>query len=285
MDIADVSGIAADTALHGIFDTHCHYDDHAFDGDRQAVLERIFSHGSPVEYLMHACTDLVSAEYGITAAEKYPNYYCSVGIHPEVFDKQYGIYRDGLPENAYKKLKDLAADPKVKAIGEIGLDYHYEGSDTPEMKAAQNELFAEQLKLAGELDLPVIMHCRDATEDFLAACRKYRPKGVCHCFSGSAETAQELVELGLYIGFTGTLAFKNSKKTKRAFAAVPTDRVLFETDAPYMAPPPFRGCRCESDMIAYVALEGERLSGIPAQQLIDITRDNAKRLFDITSNK
>ena len=279
MDIADVSGIFSETGISGIFDSHCHYDDHAFDADREAVLERLFSEGSPVSFLMHACTDLVSAEYGIAAAGRYPRYYTSVGIHPEVFDSQYGIYRNGLPEGYIEKLRRLAEDPKVKAIGEIGLDYHYEGSDTPEMKAAQKELFESQLILADELGLPVIMHCRDAAEDFLELCGKHTPKGVCHCFSGSAETARELIALGLYIGFTGTLAFKNSKKTKRAFAAVPTDRLLFETDAPYMAPPPFRGCRCESDMIAYVALEAEALSGIPAQQLADITRRNAQRLF------
>ena len=282
MDIADVSGIFSDTGVKGIFDSHCHYDDHAFDADREAVLDRLFSDGSPVEYLMHACTDLVSAEYGIKAAERYPRYYTSVGIHPEVFDAQYGIYAGGLPEGYIQTLRELAAHPKVRAIGEIGLDYHYEGSDTPEMKAAQTELFEAQLMLANELGLPVIMHCRDATEDFLGLCRKHRPKGVCHCFSGSAETAQELLELGLYIGFTGTLAFKNSKKTKRAFAAVPADRLLFETDAPYMAPPPFRGCRCESDMIAYVALEAERLSGIPAAELAEITSGNARRMFGIS---
>ncbi len=281
MDIADVSGILADTGVNGIFDSHCHYDDHAFDGDREKVLDRIFSEESPVRYLMHACTDLVSAEYGIAAAEKYPGYFTSVGIHPEVFDSEYGIYRGGLPEGYINKLRELAAHPKVKAVGEIGLDYHYEGSDTPEMKAAQTELFEAQLVLANELGLPVIMHCRDAAEDFLRICEKHRPRGVCHCFSGSAETAKELLRLGLYIGFTGTLAFKNSKKTKRAFEAVPTDRLLFETDAPYMAPPPFRGCRCESDMIAYVAQEAERLSGIPAAELAAITCGNAKTLFDI----
>ena len=275
METADVSGIFADTGVTGIFDSHCHYDDHAFDTDRDTVLGRLFSEGSPVSFLMHACTDLVSADYGIRAAERFPRYYTSVGIHPEVFDREYGIYRDGLPEGYIERLRALAAHPKVKAIGEIGLDYHYEGSDTPEMKAAQTELFERQL------ELPVIMHCRDATEDFIALCEKHRPKGVCHCFSGSAETARELLDMGLYIGFTGTLAFKNSKKTKRAFSAVPTDRLLFETDAPYMAPPPFRGCRCESDMIAYVALEAERLSGIPAGELADITRENAKRLFGI----
>ena len=281
METADVSGIFADTGVTGIFDSHCHYDDHAFDTDRDTVLGRLFSEGSPVSFLMHACTDLVSADYGIRAAERFPRYYTSVGIHPEVFDREYGIYRDGLPEGYIERLRALAAHPKVKAIGEIGLDYHYEGSDTPEMKAAQTELFERQLELAKELELPVIMHCRDATEDFIALCEKHRPKGVCHCFSGSAETARELLDMGLYIGFTGTLAFKNSKKTKRAFSAVPTDRLLFETDAPYMAPPPFRGCRCESDMIAYVALEAERLSGIPAGELADITRENAKRLFGI----
>ncbi len=278
---ADVSGIRGETGLCGIFDSHCHYDDHAFDPDREDVLTRLFSEDSPVEYLMHACTDLVSAEYGISAAGRYERYYTSVGIHPEVFDGEYGIYREGLPEGYADTLRELAKHDKVRAIGEIGLDYHYEGSDLPEIRAAQTELFERQLMLANELGLPVIMHCRDATEDFVALCRKHRPRGVCHCFSGSAETARELLDIGLYIGFTGALTFKNAKKAKRAFAAVPTDRLLFETDAPYMAPPPFRGCRCESDMIAYVALEAERLSGIPAAELVKITNENAKTLFGI----
>lgn len=261
----------------GIFDSHCHYDDPAFDEDREELIAYLMSEDSAVSLLMHACTDLASAEYGLRMSERYPGYYTSVGIHPETLDKEYGAYRDGLPRDYIERLRELAGAPKVRAIGEIGLDHHYEGYD----REAQNELFESQLVLANELDLPVIMHCRDATEDFLNIVKRHRPKGVVHCFSGSAETARELVGLGLYIGFTGALTFKNAKKAKRAFSAVPQDRLLFETDCPYMAPPPFRGKRCYSEMIALVAAEAEALSGIPAQQLTDITRENAKRLFSI----
>lgn len=264
-------------SVSGIFDSHCHYDDSAFDTDREELLDYLMGGGSAVQYLMHACTDLDSAEFGIRMAERYPGYFTSVGIHPETLDKEYGKYPEGLPENYIGKLRELAKHPKVRAIGEIGLDYHYDGYD----KAAQLELFVSQLELAEDLQLPVIMHCRDATEDFVNLMEKHRPKGVVHCFSGSAETAEQLLKLGLYIGFTGALTFKNAKKAKRAFGVVPADRLLFETDCPYMAPPPFRGKRCYSEMIAFVAKEAEALSGIPAQQLADITNKNAKRLFDI----
>jgi TatD DNase family protein len=157
------------------------------------------------------------------------------------------------------------------------LDYHYEGYD----RAVQLELFESQLELAAELDLPVIMHCREATEDFVRIMEKRRPKGVVHCFSGSAETAVQLQKLGLYIGFTGVLTFKNAKKVKNAFAAVARDRLLFETDCPYMAPVPFRGKRCSSDLIAYLACEAEILSGTAAQELVDTANENARRLFGI----
>jgi TatD DNase family protein len=255
--------------IHNIFDSHCHYDDGAFDGDRDELLTRLLSDGSPVKYMMHACTDLQSAEFGIKTAEKFSNYYTSVGIHPENMEN--------LPENYAETLRRLAAHPKVKAIGEIGLDYHYDGYD----RNAQIELFENQLELARELNLPVIMHCRDATEDFVRLMEKHRPCGVVHCFSGSAETAEQLLKLGLYIGFTGVLTFKNAKKVKKAFSVVPQDRLLFETDCPYMAPAPFRGKRCTSDLIAYVACEAESLCGIPAQKLTDTANENAKRLFNI----
>lgn len=255
--------------IRNIFDSHCHYDDGAFDEDRDELLARLLSDGSSVSYMMHACTDLDSARFGIETAEKFPNFYTSVGIHPENMDE--------LPDDYIDRLRKLAGHPKVRAIGEIGLDYHYDGYD----RNAQIELFESQLLLAGELDLPVIMHCRDATEDFVQLMEKRRPKGVVHCFSGSAETAEQLLKLGLYIGFTGTLTFKNAKKVKKAFAAVPRDKLLFETDCPYMAPTPFRGKRCSSDLIAYIACEAENLSGIPAQELADITNENARRLFGI----
>jgi TatD DNase family protein len=218
---------------------------------------------------MHACTDFDSARFGISAAERFENFYTSVGIHPENISAAVGDY--------IANLKELAAHPKVRAIGEIGLDYHYEGYD----RQAQIELFVNQIRLANELELPVIMHCRDAHEDFLGIMKEYRPKGVVHCFSGSAETASELLKLGLYIGFTGVLTFKNAKKVKKAFAVVPTDRLLFETDCPYMSPEPFRGKRCQSDRIAYIACAAQSLCGIDAQRLADITNENARRLFSI----
>lgn len=261
----------------GIFDSHCHYDDEAFDSDREELLDHLMSENSTVSFLMHASTDIKSAEAGIALSEKYERFYTSVGIHPGAIHREHGVYKDGLPDGCEETLRRLAAHPKVKAIGEIGLDYHYEGYD----KAAQRELFEMQLAIAKELDLPVIIHCREATEDFLTLMKKHRPRGVVHCFSGSAETARELVKLGFYIGFTGALTYNNALKAKRAFAAVPSDRLLFETDCPYMSPLPYRGKRCYSEMIEYVAAEGESLTGIPAQQLIDNTRENAARLFGI----
>lgn len=255
--------------LNNIFDSHCHYDDQAFDEDREELIAQLMSDSSNVQYLMHACTDLRSADYGISMAERYPNYYTSAGIHPENID--------GLPDDYILRLRELASHKKVRAIGEIGLDYHYDGYD----RNAQISLFTNQLSLAAELDLPVIMHCRDATEDFVRLMREYKPRGVVHCFSGSAETAQDLLSLGLYIGFTGVLTFKNAKKTKRAFAEVPLDRLLFETDCPYMAPSPYRGKRCDSRMIEYIAEEASAISGVDAQELIDITNRNAKYLFRI----
>lgn len=270
--LKEVRGVAQITNpedIRNIFDSHCHYDDAAFDGDRYDLLERLLGKDSPVSFMMHACTDLESAEYGIAAAERFPNYYTSVGIHPENAQ----AFTDALSE----RLEELAAHPKVKAIGEIGLDYHYEGYD----RELQISLFEAQLELAERLGLPVIMHCRDALEDFISILEKRRPKGVVHCFSGSAETAERLLDIGLYIGFTGVLTFKNAKKVKRAFTAVPLERLLFETDCPYMSPEPFRGKRCTSDLIAYIACEAERLSGVPAQELADITNENAKRLYGI----
>lgn len=259
------------SSIYNIFDSHCHYDDKAFDADRDELLMRLLSEGSQVSFMMHACTDLTSAGFGIATAERFENYYTSVGIHPQT-------PQNDIPCGYIDKLRELAKHPKVRAIGEIGLDYHYDdGLD----RNVQTELFVNQLALAKELDLPVIMHCRDATEDFVKLMLEIKPKGVVHCFSGSAETAKQLLSVGLYIGFTGVLTFKNAAKTKRAFSATPTDRLLFETDCPYMAPVPFRGKRCDSSMIPYIALEAQRLSGVCAQELADKTNENARRLFQI----
>lgn len=162
-------------------------------------------------------------------------------------------------------------------MGEVGLDYHYEGYD----RELQIKLLTDQIEFAARKDLPLIFHCRDATADFMDILRKYRPKGVVHCYSGSAETAEEIIKLGLYVGFTGLLTFKNAKKVKKSFQAVPLDRILLETDCPYMAPEPNRGKRCTSDMIEYTAEYGAEIKEISAQELIDTARENTKRLFSL----
>ena len=165
----------------------------------------------------------------------------------------------------------------MKAVGEIGLDYHYDGYD----RGKQIKLFREQIELAKELDLPIIVHSRDACQDTVDILREYKPRGVVHCFSGSAETAAEIVSLGMYIGFTGVLTFNNAKKAIRALEAVPLERLLLETDCPYMAPVPFRGKRCDSSMIAFTAEKAAEIKQIPVQELLDITCRNGMEFYDI----
>ncbi len=219
---------------------------------------------------MHACTDEKSAQFGLKMAEKYKHFYTSAGFHPECMDR--------LPKNYMEILKELVENnPQIKAIGEIGLDYHYDGYD----REAQIELLSNQLEYALQKDLPVILHCRDALTDFMELIKKYNPKGVVHCFSGSAETAKEILKLDMYIGFTGVLTFKNAKKAKKAFEVVPMNRLLLETDCPYMAPEPFRGKRCSSEMIEKIAICAAEIKGVDTQTIINKTNENARRLFKI----
>lgn len=258
----------------GIFDSHCHYDDPAFDEDRYELLDRLLKNeGHPVDMMLHAATDERSSLFGIETAGRYENYYTSIGFHPENVDDVPVDFLEIL-EGLYHK---AAGIHKLCAVGEIGLDYHYEGYDKP----AQIRLFTEQVKFAVKRSLPVIVHCRDATEDCMEILRQYRPEGVMHCFSGSAETAKEVVALGMYIGFTGALAFKNAKKPRAACAAVPLERLLLETDCPYMAPPPFRGQRSDSSMIAETAKVMAEVKGVSVGEILDITNRNARRLFGI----
>ncbi len=251
-----------------IFDTHAHYADHAFDADRTELLERLPEMG--VAYVMLASSSVEDTAENAALAGKYKYIYAASGVHPESVDTN--------PENYLDIVRSAAlGSEKVKAIGEIGLDYHYEGY----CREKQMKLFEEQLVLAGELDLPVIVHSRDACEDTLNILKKYRPKGVVHCFSGSSETANEIIKLGMYIGFTGVLTFKNAKKALKALAEVPIDKLLLETDCPYMAPVPFRGKRCDSSMIAYTAAAAAEVKGMDVQELIDITCENGKIFYGI----
>ena len=171
----------------------------------------------------------------------------------------------------------MMQDDRVCALGEIGLDYHYDNTD----KAIQAEVFEKQLELAKKLSRPVIIHSRDACEDTMNILKKHLPRGVLHCFSGSAETAAEVVKLGMYVGFTGVLTFKNAKKALAACEAVPLDRLLLETDCPYMAPVPYRGKRCDSTMLRFTAEKMAEIKGVSTEELIKITKQNAETLFGI----
>ncbi|MBQ8349685.1 MAG: TatD family hydrolase [Ruminococcus sp.] len=254
--------------MHNIFDSHSHYADHAFDSDRFEVLEKLPENG--IKYIMLAASGLDDTAENSELSSKYGYIYSSAGIHPENADNVPNGYLDIIREA-------VRSNPKIKAIGEIGLDYHYEGYD----REKQIKLFKAQLELADELELPVIIHSRDATEDTMNILREYKPDGVVHCFSGSAETAAEVIKLGLYIGFTGVLTFKNAKKALKALEKVPMDKLLLETDCPYMAPVPFRGKRCDSSMIRYTAEKAAEIKGIPVQELLDITCRNAMEFYNI----
>lgn len=184
---------------------------------------------------------------------------------------------DSNPDDYLSIVETAAALPKTKAIGEIGLDYHYDGC----CREKQIRLFEEQLDLAKRLDMPVIIHTRDAWDDTLSILKDHKPNAVVHCFSGSMEMAREVLKLGMYIGFTGVLTFKNAKKALKALAEVPADRLLLETDCPYMAPEPFRGKRCDSSMIACTAAKAAEIKGLDVQELINITNENGRRFYRI----
>lgn len=264
--------------ISGIFDSHCHYDDSAFDEDRYELLDRLLlGEHHPVDKMVHAAIDEKSSLFGIETAARYENFYTSIGFHPECADETPDNFIEIL-EGLYVKAAEIH---KLVAVGEIGLDYHYEGYN----KDKQLLMFENQVRFAVTRSLPIIVHCRDATEDCLAVLKKYRPEGVMHCFSGSAETALEVVELGMYIGFTGALAFKNAKKPRRACDAVPIDRLLLETDCPYMAPPPYRGQRSESSMIRETAAVMAEIKGRTLQEMINITNNNACTLFGIKNDE
>ncbi len=251
----------------GIFDSHSHYFESDFGEELFPLLDSLPEKG--VEYILAIGDSIEASRFEISLAGRYDWIYAAAGVHPEKAGE--------VSEGWFEELGQLLRQPKVRALGEIGLDYHW--GEPP--REVQQEVFERQLKLACELDMPVVIHSRDACEDTMNLLRKYRPKGVMHCFSGSAETAAEVVKLGMYVGFTGVLTFKNSKKARAACAAVPLDRLLLETDSPYMAPEPFRGQKSESSMIKYTAAAMAQIKGVSAEKMIQTARDNACRLFGI----
>lgn len=251
--------------MENIFDTHAHYDDGSFKSDQNDILEYIKNNG--VCNVINVGADLKSSQNSVNLSKKYDFIYAAVGVHPYDADK--------LPENYLEILKGFLKEKKTVAVGEIGLDYH--NDECP--KDIQMKVFEDQLKLAKSLDFPVIIHSRDAHEDTLKILEKHRPKGVIHCFSGSLELAENIINLGMYIGLGGVVTFKNAKKAKEVAKNIPLDRLVLETDAPYMAPTPFRGKRCNSSLITYTAKEIASLRNIKVEELLIQTRKNAEKLF------
>lgn len=252
-----------------IFDTHAHMDDHAFDADREELLSRLPQAG--VGLLMNPGCSLASSLAAVELAKKYDYIYAAVGSHPDAADE--------VNEQVISQYRELVkANPKVRAIGEIGLDYHYE--DIP--REIQQRAFRAQMALAAELNLPVIVHEREAHEDGMRIVQEYPGvTGVFHCYSGSLEMAQWLIARGWYIGFGGVLTFKNAKKALQVAANIPLDRIVLETDCPYMAPEPFRGRRNDPGKLCWVAQKLAELRGKTAEEIQAITLENGKALYRI----
>ncbi len=251
-----------------LFDTHAHLNDPAFDPDREELMAGLAAKG--VGYVMNAGCSLQSSRDIVKMAEQYPWLYGSVGSHPDSADE--------VNEEVIEQYRQLCQHEKVKAIGEIGLDYYYE--DIP--REIQKKAFRMQMALAQELDMPVIIHEREAHDDGMRIVKEFpKVKGVFHCYSGSAEVARQLVNMGWYIGFTGVLTFKNARKAVETAASIPLDRIVIETDCPFMAPEPYRGKRNDPGYLPKMAEKLAEIRGIPVAEAIAATTENAKRLYHI----
>ena len=253
-----------------IFDTHAHYYAEAFDPDRDAVLSALPAAG--VGLVLCPGCDLDTSRQSIQLAEAYPHVYAAAGVHPE--DAL------GLPVDWLDQVAEMTRHPKVKAIGEIGLDYYW--VKTPEARAFSRDFFDAQLSLAEELDLPAVVHDRDAHRDCLDIVRAHPGcRGVFHCYSGSVEDAKVLLDRGWMLSFTGNITFANARRGPEVVKFMPMDRLMLETDAPYMAPEPFRGKRCDSTMIRLTAERVAEWKGLSAEEVLDITLENGERFFGI----
>ena len=251
------------------FDSHAHLDDRRFDQDRAEILDDLKNHN--VGLVMNIGCDLSSSLRSVSLAKQYEFVYAAVGSHPDDADH--------LDDATLAIYESLTREEKVRAIGEIGLDYYYE--DVP--REIQKQAFRKQLELARKLHMPVIVHEREAHADAMELVREFSDvHGVFHCYSGALEQAKELVKLGWYIGFTGVLTFKNARKAVEVAQWLPLDRILIETDCPYMAPEPYRGRRCDSRLVPYVGKKLAELRGLPEEEVMAATEANAKRLFGIS---
>ena len=252
-----------------LFDTHAHYDDEAFDADRDAVLTALPEQG--VGLILNPGCDVESSRRAVRYAAAYPHVYAAVGIHPENCG--------GCTAGDLDAIRALAQQPKTVAIGEIGLDYYW--AENPP-RDFQQQVLRQQLALARELALPVIIHDRDAHADTLAIVREFPGvTGVFHCFSGSPEMARELLKMGWYLGFDGPVTYKNARRAPEVAAVTPLDRMLIETDSPYMTPVPYRGRRNDSGYVHLVAEKLAEWKGVTPEEMARVTTENGKRLFRI----
>ena len=253
-----------------LIDSHAHLDDRRFDRDRDRIIKDLENNG--IELVINIGADLKSSIASVSLAEKCPNIYATVGVHPHS--------AKDMDEASLEILRSLAKRDKVVAIGEIGLDFYYDNSPRDD----QRKWFKEQLKLAKELNLPVVIHSRDAqqeTFDILKEAQDGSLRGVLHCYSGSKEMAMEYIKLGFYISIAGPVTFKNARVLKEVAKAVPLDKLLVETDCPYLAPEPHRGKRNEPVYVKYVAGTIAAIKGISFEELAKATNRNTKELFGI----
>ena len=253
-----------------IFDTHAHYDDDAFDEDRDALLAGMQEAG--VESIVNIGASMASSKRSLELAKKYPFIYAAVGVHPDEVGE--------LTEEKLQQLKEWSMHEKVKAIGEIGLDYYWdkEGHDL------QKHWFMRQMELAHERKLPMIVHSREAAKDTLDMVTAAKPmnlSGIIHCYSYSVEQARDYLNMGYYLGIGGVLTFKNAKKLKEVAEYAPLSRIVLETDCPYLAPVPFRGKRNDSSKLRYVAEELAAIKQVSVEEVIRITTENGKKLYGI----
>lgn len=254
-----------------LFDTHAHYDDKKFDDDRYEIIQK--AHESGISYILNAACNIASAVEGISLSQKFEYVYAAVGIHPHNVEE--------INDNTLVTLADFATKAKVVAIGEIGLDYYY---DTAPRKI-QRHWFAEQINMAKGLNLPIIVHDRDAHEDSLDIIKSENAKavgGVFHCYSGSVEMVKILLDNNFYISLGGAVTFKNARKAVEVAEYIPLDRLLLETDCPYMTPEPHRGKRNDSSYLSIVAEKIAEIKGISYEEVEKATTENAKRLFKIS---
>ncbi len=253
-----------------IFDSHAHYNDSRFDPDRDSVLSGLAGHG--VGYVMNACSSAEEFEDIKKIIEKYSFIYGAAGVHPHE--------AESMADGDLTKIAAFAAHPKVKAIGEIGLDYYYDNSP----RDTQRFWFSQQVDLAVQLDMPIIIHDRDAHADTMDILRKHDVRkigGVFHCYTGSAEMAKEVLDMNLYIAFGGSLTFKKAQKPVEVARSIPLDRIVIETDCPYLTPEPHRGKRNSSEYLTYIAAKLAEIKGVSAEEVIKITAENAKKVFRI----